>query len=80
MSEQEGKLREQRERAQRAQHELLETRFFAKTCADKIADLERNLQQTTATLGQLEEALAHSRSELAGMSDRTITMQDGVLV
>ncbi|HEY6095460.1 MAG TPA: chromosome segregation protein SMC [Gallionellaceae bacterium] len=69
VSEQDGKLREQRERAQRAQHELQEARFFAKTCADKIADLERNLQQTSATLSQLEEALAHSRSELAGMND-----------
>jgi chromosome segregation protein len=66
---QEGKLREQRERAQKAQHELQEARFFAKTCAEKIADLERNLQQTTATLTQLEEALAHSRTELAEMSD-----------
>ncbi len=66
---QESKLREQRERAQKAQHELQEARFFAKTCAEKIADLERNLQQTTATLTQLEEALAHSRSELAEMTD-----------
>ncbi|HEU0186423.1 MAG TPA: chromosome segregation protein SMC, partial [Gallionellaceae bacterium] len=70
VGEQEGRLREQRERAQRAQHELQEARFFAKTCADKIADLERNLQQTTATLSQLEESLTHSRSELAGMNDQ----------
>lgn len=69
VSAQESSLREQRERSQKAQHELQEARFFAKTCTEKIADLERNLQQTTATLNQLEEALAHSRSELAGMND-----------
>ncbi len=68
-SAQESLLREQRERSQRAQHELQEARFFAKTCAEKIADLEQNVQHNTLTLAQLEEALTHSRNEQANLSD-----------
>ncbi len=68
-SMQESVLREQRERSQKAQHELQEARFFAKTCAEKIADLEQNVQHNTLTLAQLEEALTHSRNEQANMSD-----------
>ena len=66
---QESLLREQRERSQKAQHELQEARFFAKTCAEKIADLEQNVQQSTATLAQLEEALTHSHNEQTNLSD-----------
>lgn len=66
---QETKLREQRERSQKAQHELQEARFFAKTCAEKIADLEHNLKQIGLTLAQLEQTLAHSREELSQMDD-----------
>jgi chromosome segregation protein len=66
---QESVLREQRERSQKAQHELQEARFFAKTCAEKIADLEQNVQLNIATLAQLEEALTHSRNEQANLSD-----------
>jgi len=66
---QDGLLREQRERSQRAQHELQEARFFAKTCVDKIGDLDHNIKQNVTTLNQLEIALAHTRHELANMAD-----------
>ncbi|MFA6903605.1 MAG: chromosome segregation protein SMC [Gallionellaceae bacterium] len=73
--EQETNLRQHRERAQKAQHELQEARFFAKTCAEKITDLERNLQHGNVTLAQLEETLMHARTELAQMSDNNAQQQ-----
>ena len=66
---QESALREQRERAQKAQHELQEARFFAKTCSEKITDLQHNLQQIGATLAQLEQTLADNRSELENFQE-----------
>ncbi len=66
---QESALREQRERSQRSQHELQEARFFAKTCTEKIADLDQNVQRNTEMLAQLEEALAHSLGEQQNLSD-----------
>jgi chromosome segregation protein len=74
-AEQESALRLQRELAQKAQHELQEARFYAKTCAEKITDLERNLQHAGVTLAQLEETLAHSRTELASLSDSNVQQQ-----
>jgi chromosome segregation protein len=68
-SEQDGKLREQRERMQKAQHELQEARFFAKTCAEKIEDLEQNLQRIGDTQAQLEQSLAQNRDELGKLED-----------
>ncbi|HUX90690.1 MAG TPA: chromosome segregation protein SMC [Gallionellaceae bacterium] len=73
--EQETGLRQQRDRVQKAQHELQEARFFAKTCAEKITDLERNLQHGSVTLAQLEETLKHARTELAEMSDSNAQLQ-----
>lgn len=61
-------LREQREKAQRAQHELQESRFYSKTCSDKIGDLDHNIKHNLETLTQQELALAHTRRELANMS------------
>ncbi|MFA6016005.1 MAG: chromosome segregation protein SMC [Gallionellaceae bacterium] len=61
-------LREQREKAQRAQHELQESRFYSKTCVDKIGDLDHNIKHNLETLTQQELALAHTRRELANMS------------
>ncbi len=72
---QDGRLREQRERAQRAQHELQEARFFAKTCAEKITDLEHNLKQIGLTLAQLEQTVAQSRDELAHIEDGSSKQQ-----
>ena len=72
---QESKLREQRERSQKAQHELQEARFFAKTCVEKIADLDHNLKQIGLTLAQLEQTLAHSREELSQMEDGSTQQQ-----
>jgi chromosome segregation protein len=72
---QESKLREQRERSQKAQHELQEARFFAKTCAEKISDLEHNLKQIGLTLAQLEQTLTHSREELLQMEDGSSQQQ-----
>lgn len=68
---QEDVLRQQRERLHKAQHELQESRYFAKTCAEKITDLERNLQHARVTLAQIEETFAHARSELAEISDNS---------
>jgi chromosome segregation protein len=73
--EQESALRQQREHVQKAQHELQEARFFAKTCTEKIADLERNLQHGSVTLAQLEETFNHARTELAEMSDSNAQQQ-----
>ncbi len=72
---QDGRLREQRERSQKAQHELQEAHFFAKTCSEKIADLEHNLKQIGLTLSQLEQTLAHSREELLQMEDGSSQQQ-----
>ena len=74
-TELESSLRQQRDRVQKAQHELQEARFFAKTCAEKISDLERNLQHSNVTLAQLEETFMHSRTELAEMSDSLAQQQ-----
>lgn len=68
-SVQETRLREQRERSQKAQHELQEARFFAKTCADKINDLEHNLAQISSNLEQLEQAQAQNRKDLEQLDD-----------
>ena len=38
-------------------------------CAEKIADLEQNVQLNVATLAQLEEALTDSSNEQANLSD-----------
>jgi chromosome segregation protein len=72
---QDNLLREQRDRAQKAHHELQEARFFSKTCAEKLADLEQNLQQQGETLTHLEEALAHSRNEQANLTDSDTDQQ-----
>ena len=72
---QDARLREQRERSQKAQHELQEARFYAKTCNEKIGDLEHNLKQIGLTLGQLELNLAHSRDELSQMDDGSCQQQ-----
>jgi chromosome segregation protein len=72
---QDGLLREQRERSQKAQHELQEARFFAKTCMEKIGDLEHNLKQTGSTLAQLELTLEQSRVELCNLDDGSSQQQ-----
>ncbi|MBI5436000.1 MAG: chromosome segregation protein SMC [Nitrosomonadales bacterium] len=72
---QDGRLREQRERSQKAQHELQEACFFAKTCTEKIADLEHNLKQIGLTLAQLEQTLAQSRDELARIEEGSSKQQ-----
>ena len=64
-----NQLREQRERSNRANHELQEARFFAKTCTEKIADLEHNLKQAGESLVQLEQGLVQNREELAHTED-----------
>ena len=74
-TEQETALRLQRERAQKSLHELQEARFFAKTCAEKITDLERNLQHAGVTLAQLDETLQQSRTELSSLSDSNVQQQ-----
>ncbi len=72
---QETTLRQQRERSQKAQHELQEARFFAKTCTEKIADLEHNLKQIGLTLEQLEQTLAQSRDDLAHLDEGSSKQQ-----
>ncbi|MDO8465518.1 MAG: chromosome segregation protein SMC [Gallionella sp.] len=68
-------LREQRSRAQQAQHALQEAHFFAKTCTDKIADLQHNTQQITGALAQFEQSLTQLRAELSGGEDETAKQQ-----
>ena len=73
-------LREQRERAQQAQHALQEARFFAKTCTEKIADLQHNIQQLGEALAQFEQNLIQLRADLSGSEDETSgqQLQDGI--
>lgn len=73
--EHEAILRQHRERVQKSQHDLQEARFFAKTCAEKITDLERNLQHGTVTLNQLEETLTNARNEITQLSDEAAQQQ-----
>ncbi len=72
---QEATLRQQRERSQKAQHELQEARFFAKTCTEKIADLEHNLKQIGLTLEQLEKTLTLCRDDLAHLDEGSSKQQ-----
>jgi chromosome segregation protein len=62
-------LREQRSRAQQAQHALQEAHFFAKTCTEKISDLQHNVQQITEALAQFEQNLAQLREDLSVSED-----------
>ena len=79
-SEQESALREVRERAQQAQRELQEAHFFAKTCVEKLADLGSNIEQNSATLQELESALAVSQQEFASLTEGDAQVQlQGVL-
>lgn len=66
---QEIALREQRSRAQHAQHALQEARFFAKTCTEKITDLQLNVQQITDALAQFEQNLTQLRADLSVSED-----------
>jgi len=75
-------LREQRSRAQHAQHALQEANFFAKTCSEKITDLQHNVQQISNSLEQLELTLTQLRSDLSSSEDDTaqIQLQDALKV
>ena len=68
-------LREQRSRAQQAQHALQEANFFAKTCTEKIADLQHNVQQISDALAQLEQSLAQLRADLSVSEDDSAQQQ-----
>ncbi|MBI5439436.1 MAG: chromosome segregation protein SMC [Nitrosomonadales bacterium] len=68
-------VREQRGRSQQAQHALQEARFFAKTCTEKIADLQHNTRQITDALAQFEQNLVQLRAELSGGEDETAKQQ-----
>ncbi|MDD5300429.1 MAG: chromosome segregation protein SMC [Gallionella sp.] len=68
-------LREQRSRAQQAQHALQEAHFFAKTCTEKISDLQHNIQQIADALAQFEQNLTQLRAELSGVEDETAKQQ-----
>ena len=68
-------LREQRSRAQHAQHALQEARFFAKTCTEKITDLQHNVQQITDALVQFEQNLAQLRADLSVSEDDSAQQQ-----
>ncbi|MEQ1835604.1 MAG: chromosome segregation protein SMC, partial [Candidatus Nitrotoga sp.] len=72
---QESTLRQQRERSQKTRHELQEARFFAKTCTEKIADLQHNSKQIESTLAQLEQTLIQNHTELDQIEDGTSKQQ-----
>jgi len=71
----EFKLRHQRESSQKTQHELQEARFFAKTCSEKIADLDHNIRQIKLTLVQLEQTLIQNHAELDQIEDSSSKQQ-----
>jgi len=62
-------LREQRSRAQQAQHSLQEAHFFAKTCTEKITDLQHNVEQISEALTQFEQNLEQLRADLSVSDD-----------
>ena len=68
-------LREQRSRAQHAQHALQEAHFFAKTCTEKISDLQHNVQQINDALAQFEQNLTQLRADLSVSEDDTARQQ-----
>ena len=68
-------LREQRSRVQHAQHALQEARYFDQTCKDKIADLQRGIEQAAATLSQLEFNLIGLDEELNSSADVDVQAQ-----
>ncbi|MDZ4200938.1 MAG: chromosome segregation protein SMC [Gallionella sp.] len=68
-------LRDQRSRAQQAQHALQEARFFAKTCAEKIADLQHNTEQIAESLAQFELNLGQLHEDMTGNEDETVQQQ-----
>jgi chromosome segregation protein len=68
-------LREQRNRTQQAQHALQEARFFAQTCAEKIADLHHNTETLAAALAQFELDLGELQGELGGSEDASVQAQ-----
>jgi chromosome segregation protein len=68
-------LREQRSRAQQAQHALQEARFFEKTCTEKITDLQNNVQQITDALAQFEQSLVQLRADLSVNEDDSVQQQ-----
>lgn len=72
---QETALREVRERAQQAQRELQEAHFFAKTCAEKLADLGTNIEQNAASLQVQEAMFASNRQELESITDGEVQTQ-----
>ncbi|HCI14519.1 MAG TPA: chromosome segregation protein SMC, partial [Gallionellaceae bacterium] len=68
-------LRDQRSRAQQAQHALQEARFFAKTCVEKIADLQHNTEQLAESLAQFELNLGQLNEDLTGSEDEAVQQQ-----
>jgi chromosome segregation protein len=68
-------LREQRSRAQQAQHALQEARFFDKTCTEKITDLQLNVQQITDALVQFEQSLIQLHADLSVNEDESAQQQ-----
>jgi chromosome segregation protein len=68
-------LREQRGKAQQAQHALQEARFFAKTCIEKITDLQHNMQQIADALAQSEQNLTQLQIDLSGSDDEASRQQ-----
>lgn len=68
-------LREQRGRAQQAQHTLQEARFFAKTCVEKITDLQHNTRQITEALAQFDQSLSQMHVDLSGSEDEQAQQQ-----
>lgn len=72
---QDNALREQRGRAQHAQHALQEANFFAKTCAEKITDLQHNIEQIVQALAQFEQSLLQMNHDLSASEDEPAKQQ-----
>jgi len=68
-------LAEQRGRAQQAQHQMQEAHFYVRTCAEKIADLQHNLEQITESMVESGQNLEQLRAELADAADEAAAQQ-----
>lgn len=62
-------LREHRERTRQMQHDLQEANFFSRTCADKITDLQVNIQLIVDALSHSTLAMTQLQTELSGSKD-----------
>ncbi|MDX8378601.1 MAG: chromosome segregation protein SMC [Gallionella sp.] len=62
-------LREHRERTRQRQHDLQEANFFSRTCVDKVADFQVNIQLIVDALSHSKLAMTQLQTALSGSKD-----------